>query len=207
VNVHERPVGATVEWYTPSSLFDRLGATFDLDPAGAFGAAVPARQIIVKADNGLVGPWSGHVWLNPPYGRPGLSFIDRMIEHADGLLLLPSRTETAAYQRCLLAADAVCLLRDRLWFTRSDGFRGRSSFGSTLFAFGQWAVDILVRADLGWIDLSENAAREADRDAWVNLEETYAMLNAYSKQLETHLRAHGCKHSLGDVADEPAAVA
>ena len=36
--VHERPVGATVEWYTPPELFDALGLTFDLDPAASFGA-------------------------------------------------------------------------------------------------------------------------------------------------------------------------
>lgn len=33
MTVHETPVGATVEWYTPPALFDTLGLTFDLDPA------------------------------------------------------------------------------------------------------------------------------------------------------------------------------
>ena len=92
---HERPVGATVEWYTPPELFAALGVTFDLDPAASFGAAhVPARQFIIKEDDGLAGPWGGHVWLNPPYGPAGVPFIERMIVHGDGLLLLPSRTET-----------------------------------------------------------------------------------------------------------------
>jgi hypothetical protein len=151
MTVHERAVAATVEWRTPASLFDRLGGvTFDLDPASAPGDVVPARSRFDKAADGLAHEWTGHVWLNPPYGPAGVRFIDRMIAHGDGLLLLPSRTETAAYQRCLDAADVVCLLRDRLWFTRSDGFRGRSSFGSTLFAFGDWAGYILLRADLGW---------------------------------------------------------
>ncbi len=151
MTVHEAPIGATVEWYTPASLFEALGNPwFDLDPAASYGAAhVPARQFIVAADDGLVGPWNGHVWLNPPYGRAGVAFVLRMIAHDDGLLLLPSRTETAIYQKALRTAESVCLLRDRLWFVRNDGYTGRSSFGSTLFAFGGWADEILRRADLG----------------------------------------------------------
>ena len=42
---YERPVGATVEWYTPRSLFDALGLWFDLDPA-----ASPSPYACVPAD-------------------------------------------------------------------------------------------------------------------------------------------------------------
>jgi hypothetical protein len=157
MTVHEAPVGATVEWYTPRSLFDALGAEFDLDPAAGrtnderrARSAVPAGTFYSADLDGLAELWFGHVWLNPPYGPAGVAFIRRMITHGDGLMLLPSRTETAAYQRALDAADTVCLLRDRLWFVRNDGVTGRSSFGSTLFAFGEWAVGILRAADLGW---------------------------------------------------------
>ena len=157
MTVHERPVGASVEWFTPPSLFDALFGPvedctpFWLDPASAESPYnwVPAVRKFTKAEDGLTQPWHGHVWLNPPYGPAGVAFIDRMIEHGDGLLLLPSRTETKVYQRAWLAADAVCLLRDRLWFIRNDGHTGRSSFGSTLFAFGEWAGAVLRAANLG----------------------------------------------------------
>lgn len=158
MTIHERPVGATVEWYTPASLFEALGVRFDLDPACAADAPVPADFTYNKTHDGLAHEWFGHVWLNPPYGPAGVAFTDKMIVHADGLLLLPSRTETAVYQRTLAAADAVCLLRDRLWFVRDDGVTGRSSFASTLFAFGGWSVDVLRRADLGW--LSANSCHD-----------------------------------------------
>lgn len=165
MTVHEAPVGATVEWYTPASLFAALGETFDLDPAAApDNGHVPARERFTKDENGLIQPWFGHVWLNPPYGPEGVAFIDRMLAHADGLMLLPSRTETAVYQRALHAADSVCLLRDRLWFVRADGHTGRSSFGSTLFAFGSWAVDGLRRADLGW---TVESPRLANGHGWL----------------------------------------
>lgn len=154
--VHETPVGATVEWYTPKSLFDRLGVTFDLDPAWSPSpfCQVPTEAAFTYWTN----DWWGHVWLNPPYGPAGVRFVDKMIAHNDGLLLLPSRTETKVYQRAFHAADLVCLLRDRLWFTRNDGVTGRSSFGSTLFAFGPWAVELLERADLGLLVQVEDVA-------------------------------------------------
>jgi hypothetical protein len=158
VVVHERAVGGTVEWYTPPSLFDALGVAFDLDPAAgrdkleaATWSAVPASAFYTADQDGLGMPWYGHVWLNPPYGPAAVPFVDRMIDHADGLLLLPSRTETKVYQRAIMAANAVCLLRDRLWFRRLGGQTGRSSFGSTIFAFGEWAVDRLDAAKIGAI--------------------------------------------------------
>lgn len=158
MSVHERPVGGTVEWYTPPTLFLRLMRNapdpwFDLDPAaapaGAACAFVPARRFIRPPADGTVEPWVGHVWLNPPYGPAAVRFVERMIAHGDGLLLLASRTETKAWQAAVLAADATCLLRDRIWFHRADGATGRSSFGSTLFAFDDWAVERLLAADLG----------------------------------------------------------
>lgn len=154
MTVHEAPVGATVEWYTPRELFHALGRPrFDLDPAGA-EIDTPSDsycgEVWTRQTDGLSREWFGHVWLNPPYGPAGVPFIDRMIAHGDGILLLPSRTETSAYQRCLAAAYAVTLLRERLWFIRGDDYQARSSFGSTLFGFGSWAEDVLARADLGW---------------------------------------------------------
>lgn len=156
MTVHERPVGATVEWYTPPELFERLGVTFDSDPAPA-----PLGKGFVPARILLRGQWAGRVWLNPPYGRAGVPLIDRMIAHGNGLMLLPSRTETAVYQRALTAASATCFLRDRLWFIRDDGFRGRSSFGSTLFGFGAWVPEALRAADLGYTMSRDSAVERA----------------------------------------------
>jgi hypothetical protein len=148
--MHEAPRGATVEWYTPKSLFDALGLTFDLDVASPSPPVpwVPARRFF--SQDGANAPWRGLVWCNPPYGPAAVPFIRRMAEHANGLLLLPARTETRAFQAAL-EADAVCFLRKRLSFTRSDGFSGHSSFGSVLFAWGRVSTATLRRADLGKI--------------------------------------------------------
>ena len=148
---HEKPRGATVEWYTPKALFKAIGLTFDLDVASPQPPVpwVPAKRFLWSA--GEYAEWSGCVWCNPPYGPASVPFVRRMAEHRCGLLFLPSRTETRAFQHALAEADAVCFLRDRLHFTRSDGFTARSSFGSTLFAWSAPCVAALRRAQLGKI--------------------------------------------------------
>lgn len=152
MTVHESPVGASVEWYTPPSLFEALGLTFDTDPASPFPPVpwVPAGHFIWE--NGETEPWDGRVWLNPPYGPAAVAFVDRMIEHGDGLLLLPSRTETKLFQRAARQASRVVFLSDRLHFVRPDGHQARSSFASVLMAFGDDAelLSALDRANLGW---------------------------------------------------------
>ena len=144
VSVHEAAVGASVEWYTPITLFANLGV-FDLDPAcGRAYCDVPALEHWSEDGDRL--PWYGRVWLNPPYGPAAVPFVERMIAHNRGLLLLPARTETRLFQKAARAAESVCFLRERLWFTRGDGFRGRSSFGSVLFGFSEDLADL----GLGW---------------------------------------------------------
>ena len=152
MTVHEASVGATVEWYTPPSLFQALGLAFDLDPASPGPGAVPwvpaAAHIV---ERGQEMGWFGRVWLNPPYGPQLPAFVDRMCLHGNGLMLTASRTETRWWQRAAVSADAVCLLRERLHFIRDDGHQARSSHASTLFAWGEDCARALRRADLGWI--------------------------------------------------------
>lgn len=150
---HEAPVGESREWYTPPELFVALRLRFDLDPASPGPAVVPwvpADRHLTRSDDGLRQAWTGRVWLNPPYGQNGTRFVDRMLIHANGLMLLPARTETRIFQRAMASADTFCLLRDRLHFIRADGFRGRAGFASALFAWGFDPVMALRDADLGW---------------------------------------------------------
>lgn len=156
--VHEAPVGATVEWYTPPGLFARLGE-FWLDPACGDPSRCHAPAPIHVSRNGSTVPWTGRVWLNPPYGPAGVRFVERMMAHGNGLMLLPSRTETRIFQRAAFAADGVCFLRDRLHFIRDDGFQARSSFASVLFAYGEDNATMLRNANLGWMPLISGTDR------------------------------------------------
>lgn len=157
MSIHERPVGASVEWYTPPSLFDALGLTFDLDPASPEAgpvAWVPAERFIAPSEDGTAERWNGRVWLNPPYGPAGVRFIEKMVFHHHGLMLLPARTETRIFQWAAGAADDVVFLKDRLHFIRPDGYQARSSFGSALLVYGiagdYTLHTAVVNANLGW---------------------------------------------------------
>lgn len=153
MTVHEAPWGETREWYTPRSLFDALGLGFDLDPASPMSGPVPwvpAVRFYSPRDNGLMQPWTGRVWLNPPYGPPGIAFVHRMVEHGDGMLLVPARTETRWFQHAARRSNAICFLRERLHFVRPDGTSGRASFASVLLAFGPDCARSLWDARLGW---------------------------------------------------------
>lgn len=153
MTVHEKPWGDTREWYTPPELFDSIGLRFDLDVASPMAGPVPwvpADRFYSPRENGLTMPWGGRVWLNPPYGPPLVPFVHRMVEHHNGILLVPARTETRWFQYAAENADLVCFLRDRLHFTREDGFRGRASHASVLVAFGFDNASAVEEANLGW---------------------------------------------------------
>lgn len=153
MSVHEAPWGATREWYTPPEVFDRLGLRFDLDPASPMSgpvAWVPADGFYSPNENGLMQPWTGRVWLNPPYGPPGVAFIHRMAEHANGVLLVPARTETRWFQRAASSAQVVAFLRDRLHFIRADGMQARAPFASVVMAWGDECSAATLGADFGW---------------------------------------------------------
>jgi hypothetical protein len=61
-----KPRSTDAEWYTPGKVFDAMGVEFDLDPASPGAEIVPwipAKRHLTKAENGLVTPWEGFVWL------------------------------------------------------------------------------------------------------------------------------------------------
>jgi hypothetical protein len=57
------------DYYTPPWIFERMALEFDIDvcapPDGI--AWIPAARYFTQADDGLVQPWEGRVWMNPPY--------------------------------------------------------------------------------------------------------------------------------------------
>ena len=76
--------------YTPKWVFDLLDVTFDLDVAAPVGGVpwIPALQSYSQADDGLVQPWHGLVWCNPPFSDI-LPWVRRLNEHRNGIALLP----------------------------------------------------------------------------------------------------------------------
>ena len=141
---HDRNPSVTSkhEWLTPPWLLARLGS-FDLDPCSPVPSDRPwptAGCHYDVTDNGLVRPWFGRVWCNPPYdsvlcGR----FLQRCANHGNAVALIFARVETANWFKHIWgAADAVLFIKGRLTFHNADGSAPRYSAGapSALVAYG-----------------------------------------------------------------------
>jgi hypothetical protein len=125
---------------TPPDLFEVLAIDFDLDVAAAVdGDFVPASRRLTIVEDGLVSPWQGRVWMNPPYSEPA-PWVRRFIDHGHGIALLPvsrARWQIELWQR----ADAIALPDIPFSFWRHNGF----SFAVSLSAFGDECVEAIGR--------------------------------------------------------------
>jgi hypothetical protein len=142
---HQKTVGNSQTWITPKWIIDALGP-FDLDPAAA--SPRPWNCATKNYDrNGLMVPWIGRVWLNPPFDRYEVGkWISRLAEHGQGTALLHARTEAEWFEPVWRKARAILFLADRLYFHYPDGKRAQANSGAPacLIAFGAWDVNKLV---------------------------------------------------------------
>src|SRR6266700_2324155 len=96
----EKPFeGNTNDWLTPPTLLTMLG-TFDLDPCGCAGMPwrTATTTYFLPEHDGLTELWRGRVWCNPPYGPNVGDWARRMVEHANGVMLIFARFDTRAWQ-------------------------------------------------------------------------------------------------------------
>lgn len=139
-NANEGGRQREVRWLTPRHIVDALGR-FDLDPAGAPGHELAAHTYVPEnGADGLIDPWFGRVWLNPPYGPAQAPFMRRMVSHGHGTALIFARTETALFHETVWgAATAVLFLKGRLNFLNAAGERAKANAGapSCLVAYGE----------------------------------------------------------------------
>lgn len=130
------------EWYTHAEIIRSLGK-FDLDPAtcqDAIRLNQSAENYYTKEENGLIQPWYGRVWLNPPYAQPLINqFLSKMAKHNNGIALVFAKVEAKWFHDVVLAhATAVKFLYSRVSFLRADGSKGtQPRHGSMLVAYGE----------------------------------------------------------------------
>ena len=141
------------EWLTPRWILDALGE-FDLDPCSPVKRPWPtAKHHFTKKDDGLSLIWHGRVWLNPPFGQEWPKWAQKMLDHGrGGIMLIPARTETAAFFNYVWAkATAILFVRTRPYFCHVDGTKGKLNSGAPicLIAYGEENARSLYKSGLG----------------------------------------------------------
>lgn len=141
-------------WLTPPEILKALGE-FDLDPCTP--EIMPwetAKNRYTKQDDGLIQPWSGRVWMNPPFGKEASKWMEKISEHGNGIALIPARTETKMFFDYVWGkADAVCFVKSRPHFHYSDGTRAPFNSGAPicLVAYGYGNKIALIESGLGFV--------------------------------------------------------
>ena len=124
-------------WTTPPELLDKLypivGGLFDLDPCSP---TKDRKKAPVKAkvyhtgetnDDGLLTPWFGSVFVNPPYGRTQKMWIKKCHdEFLSGrvtvcIALIPARPDTLAWHSWIVNKADIFMLKGRLKFGGEGG--------------------------------------------------------------------------------------
>lgn len=152
---HQSHDAVTVDWITPPHVLAALGAPdrFDLDPCASRTQPFPtARRSYTEGENGLLKPWVGKVWLNPPYANRVIDrWLGRMGEHANGIALIFARTDTEAFHRSVFEkCKALLFLEGRLFFFTPEGKEAPHNGGapSVLCAYSDDDAGILERCGL-----------------------------------------------------------
>lgn len=127
------------EWLTPPEIIQSIGP-FDLDPCAPVHRPWPTAAFhFTKESDGLMLPWVGRVWCNPPYGNEAGEWLRRCADHGNAIALIFARTETEMFFSYVWGkADAVLFIRGRLFFYDVSGVQAKSNAGapSVLVAYG-----------------------------------------------------------------------
>ena len=138
------------EWLTPPDLIKALGK-FDLDPCSPIIRPwETAKKHYTENDNGLLMPWDGRVWCNPPYGNEAQYWLDKCALHGNAIALTFARTETNMFFNSVWnKAEAVFFIKGRLKFYHVSGIRGDCAGApSVLIAYGEENAKILKSCNI-----------------------------------------------------------
>lgn len=124
-------------WATPRVVFDRIAAEFgpfDLDPCADAGNA-KAQSFYTVEQDGLSLPWTGTVFVNPPFSN-----IEAWVEKAYQasvlgavvVMLIPARTGAGWWHRWVQGRARVKFLRGRIKY---EGAPHNAPFDSCVAVF------------------------------------------------------------------------
>ena len=139
------------DYYTPPIVFEALNVQFDLDVAGPPGGVpwIPAIKTLTVVDDGLVTPWAGKIWCNPPFSNIP-PWIKKMREHGNGIALV-GISKSAWCNEAWKLADGVMLLPSNLKFVRASGNPESILTATMLLGFGADNVEAMRQSNLGFV--------------------------------------------------------
>jgi len=112
----------TTTWLTPIEIINALGS-FDLDPCTP--PEMPwktAEHRYTEEIDGLIMPWFGRVWLNPPYGKGMDKWLKKMAEHGNGVGLYFNRLESNQFHDWVFPfASGLFFKKQRIYFKDAKG--------------------------------------------------------------------------------------
>ena len=149
------------EWYTPARYIEAARAVMgriDLDPASCEQAnrVVQAQRYYTSQQNGLLQPWYGRIFLNPPYGTTGINdhaghthtgqsriklFTQKLLQsYQDGTVsqaILLCRADPSAYWFSPLWHYPICFVGGNFYFDSPKGLgTAKHRFGTCFVYLG-----------------------------------------------------------------------
>jgi hypothetical protein len=117
------------EWYTPPAIIDRAIKTMgiiELDPCSNSHEHpnVPALRHFTQEDDGLSQDWHGRVYMNPPYGREIIEWVEYLYREwksgrvTEAIALVPARTDTEWFRK--FRQFPRCFIWGRLKFSGQE---------------------------------------------------------------------------------------
>ncbi len=151
-------------WLTPPAIIRALGP-FDLDPCCPLTMPwkTAGQSFALPLTDGLQANWFGRVWLNPPYSREAVKWLDKLATHGHGTALIFARTETSWFRRSVWRkASAILFMHGRVSFHHLNGEHAKANSGapSCLVAYGE--------KDAALLKMSSIAGTYVDK--WKNFE-------------------------------------
>lgn len=129
---------------TPSWVYEQFGY-IDLDPCAGMDTNIgQINYAIERGENGLELPWNGFVYCNPPFSQKQ-KWAKRMIDHGNGILILPERGSAPWFGPLAAAARQYWVMGKKINFI---GGPSSNNLGSVLFLFGDWARHRVLNSTL-----------------------------------------------------------
>ena len=123
-------------WYTPRVFTDLY--EFDLDPCTNSTRPFDTAKKHIEHDRGgcgLIANWSGDVWLNPPYGKSIMPFVDKFSAHKKGVMLVFARMGASYIQESLRGGAYIYCLRKRIAFIDKNGKKATNAGADSCLVF------------------------------------------------------------------------